>query len=194
MVGSSPQNQCSVSDGYIHFVARIRLVWRWAIRQRLDPVLLHADYSGKLVRGCFPWRPFFSWWRHQMDTFPHYWPFVWAIHWSPVISPHKGRWCGALKFYLICACTNNWVNTRDAGDLRRRRAHYGVTVMFSYLQANFRYRRMVSWRMPGRRLIFFTCKEAQWSCYNFIDFCTSGLGVDAIHWLPNLCFVCQCRG
>ena len=43
--------------------------------------------------------------------------------------PHKGRWRGALMFSLICAWTNGWANDRDAGDLRRHRAHYDVTVM-----------------------------------------------------------------
>ena len=30
---------------------------------------------------------------------------------------------------LICAWTNGWANYRDAGDLRRHRAHYDVNVM-----------------------------------------------------------------
>ena len=29
------------------------------------------------------------------------------------------KWCGALKFFLICAWTNGWSNNQDAGDLRR---------------------------------------------------------------------------
>ena len=61
--------------------------------------------------------------------FPHYWPFVWGIHRSPVNSPHKGQWRGTLTFFFICAWMNGWVNTREAGDLRRHRAHYDVTVM-----------------------------------------------------------------
>ena len=64
-------------------------------------------------------------WKH----FPHYWPFVRRIHRSPVNSPHKGQWRGALMFSLICARINDWVNNHEAGDLRRRRAHYDVTVM-----------------------------------------------------------------
>ena len=44
-------------------------------------------------------------------------------------SPHKGQWRGALMPSLICAWINNWVNNRDAGDLRHHRTHYGVTVM-----------------------------------------------------------------
>ena len=33
-------------------------------------------------------------------------------------------------FSLICVWINGWVNNRGAGDLRRYRAHYHVTVMF----------------------------------------------------------------
>ena len=70
-----------------------------------------------------------TWWRHQMETFPRYWPYVRGIHRSPVNSPHKGQWRGALMFYLICAWINGWVNNREAGDLRRNCAHYDVTGM-----------------------------------------------------------------
>ena len=65
-------------------------------------------------------------WKH----FPRYWPFVQGIHRWPVNSPHKSQWHGALMFSLICAWINGWVNNRDAGDLRRHRAHYDVTVMW----------------------------------------------------------------
>ena len=64
-------------------------------------------------------------WKH----FPRYWPFVRGIHRSPVNSPHKGQWRGALMFSLICARINGWVNNGEAGDLRRHRAHYDVGVM-----------------------------------------------------------------
>ena len=53
--------------------------------------------------------------------FPRYWPFVRGIHRSPVNSPHKGQWRGALIF--------SWVNNREAGDFKPHRAHYDVTVM-----------------------------------------------------------------
>ena len=32
---------------------------------------------------------------------------------APVNSPHKGQWCGALMFSLICAWTNGWINNRE---------------------------------------------------------------------------------
>ena len=52
-----------------------------------------------------------------------------GIHWLPVNSPHKGQWRGALMLSLICAWISGWVNHREAGDLRRHRAHYDVIVM-----------------------------------------------------------------
>ena len=54
-------------------------------------------------------------WKH----FPRNWPFVQGIHRSPVNSPHKGQWRGALMFSLICVWINDWVKNREAGDLRR---------------------------------------------------------------------------
>ena len=77
-------------------------------------------------------------WKH----FPCYCPFVRGIHRSQVISPHKGQWSGALMFSLICAWTNGSVNNRNAGDLRRHRAHYDVIeYMLHYCG--------IAW-MPGR--------------------------------------------
>ena len=68
--------------------------------------------------------------------FPRHWPFVRGIHRSPVNSPHKGDWRGTLVFSLIYARTNGWMNTRDAGDLRRHRAHYDIIVTIIWFQIN----------------------------------------------------------
>ena len=59
-------------------------------------------------------------WKH----FSRYCPFVRGIHRSPVNSPHKGQWRGALIFSLICAWINGWVTNGEAGDLRRHRVHF----------------------------------------------------------------------
>ena len=66
----------------------------------------------------------------KCQHYPRYWPFVREIHRSPVNSLHKGQWRGALLFSLICAWINACVNSREAGDLRRYRAHYDVSVMY----------------------------------------------------------------
>ena len=41
--------------------------------------------------------------------FPRYWPFVQGTCRSLVNFSHKGQWCEALMFSLICAWTNRWV-------------------------------------------------------------------------------------
>ena len=64
-----------------------------------------------------------------METFSALLAFVWGIHRSPLNSSHKGQRRGALMFSLISVWTNNWMNNRKAGDLRRYQAHYDVIVM-----------------------------------------------------------------
>ena len=41
-----------------------------------------------------------TWCRHQMETFPRYWPFVQGIHRSLVNSPRKGQWRGAIDGFF----------------------------------------------------------------------------------------------
>ena len=79
-------------------------------------------------------------WKH----FPRNWPFVRGIHRSPVNSPHKGQWRGALMFTLICVWINDWVNNREAGDLRRYRAHCDVIVRAEcYIAKSWMCRRVI---------------------------------------------------
>ena len=44
-------------------------------------------------------------WKH----FPRYWPFVRGIHQSPVNSPHKGQWRGALVVFFYPRL-NKWLS------------------------------------------------------------------------------------
>ena len=88
------------------------------------------------VRG-FQWRVSYLYLRIHDDViqckhFPRYWPFVLGIHQSPVNSPHKDQWRGALMFSLIYAWINGSVNNREAGYLIRHRAHYDVTLMTNF--------------------------------------------------------------
>ena len=94
--------------------------------------LEHMVHKGKAESSIArePWKEMFVHddvikWKH----FPRYWPFVRGIHWSPVNSPHKGQWHGASMFSLMYNQINGWGNNGEAGDLRRYRAHYDVTVM-----------------------------------------------------------------
>ena len=91
-------------------------------------------------------------WTH----FPRYWPFVRGIHQSPVNSPHKGQWRGALMFSLACAWINGWVNNREAGDLMRHRAHYDLTVMWPLWDNGL----VISKRVMSKRILrikFMSC-------------------------------------
>ena len=99
----------------------------------LDGFITNSEISTLLAVGrwvCISGgRTLISWWRHQMETFTRYWPFVQGTHRSPVNFPQKGQWRGALMFSFVCAWTNIWANNGNIGDLRRHRAHYDVTVM-----------------------------------------------------------------
>ena len=70
-----------------------------------------------------------TWWRHQMETFSALLAIFAGNSPVPGEFPHKGQWRGALMLSLICVWINAWVNNREAGDLRRHRAHYDVIVM-----------------------------------------------------------------
>ena len=48
---------------------------------------------------------------------PRYWPFVRGIHRSPVNSPNKGQWRGALVFSFICALNRRL--SKHCNDLKR---------------------------------------------------------------------------
>ena len=57
-------------------------------------------------------------WKH----FPRYWPFVRGIHRSPVNSPHKGQWRGALMVFFICTL-NERLSKQSRGWLFRSQSH-----------------------------------------------------------------------
>ena len=102
-----------------------------------DSVVSYLSHLDMQKHGLF--NPLSMTWFHEIFSFhddviiwkhlPRNWPFVQGIHRSPVNSPHKGQWRGALMFSLICAWINAWANNREAGDLRCHCAHYDLIVM-----------------------------------------------------------------
>ena len=72
-------------------------------------------------------------WKH----FPRYWPFVRGIH--------RGQMPVTRSFdvFLIYARINGWVNTGEAGDLRRHHTYYDVIVM--YVKRHTAYRLTIPW-------------------------------------------------
>ena len=55
------------------------------------------------------------------------------------VNSHKGQRRGALMFSLICVWINDWVNNREAGDLRCYCAHYDVIVTYPHSMTRARF-------------------------------------------------------
>ena len=105
----------------------------------------------------------------KWKQFPRHWPFVRGIHRSPVNSPHKGQWRGALMFSLIWAWTNSWANNGDAGDLRRHRAHYDVIVMGVSSLCN---------RLVQTQIVWSSCNTLRYCLWRFTNVDSYNLVID----------------
>ena len=68
-------------------------------------------------------------WKHLQ----RYWCFVRGIILSPVDSPHKVQWPGALMFSLMCAWTNGCANNRDALTSHFTKEHSPHTFIYHIL-------------------------------------------------------------
>ena len=143
-----------------------------------------------------------TWWRHQIETFS---ALLALCEGNPPVSGLQSR--ETLMYSLICAWTNGWAKTRDAGDLRRHRAHYNVTVIESNIvlctkcgeqsQANSQAICTTNWSVPFHH-------GGDLKCHKTVKFCEPLLpcvffllpgcytrhraeyqfGVDAALWLP----------
>ena len=103
-----------------HTTFHIYVIWLHFLFKKFSKIPLHVGFTEKNYK---------PWWRHQMETFSALLAICAGNSPVPVNSPRKGQWRGALMFSLICVWINGWVNNREAGDLRRHRAHYVVIVM-----------------------------------------------------------------
>ena len=92
----------------IQIMEKLASPWYWAHKGRRLDAIYHED--------VIKWK-----------YFPRNWSFVRGVHRSPVTSPNKGQWRGALMFSLICAWKSGLETPWDG--LRRHRAHYDVRVM-----------------------------------------------------------------
>ena len=68
----------------------------------------------------------YSWWRHQMETLS---PLLALCAWNPPVTGDFPAQRPATRSFDVFFDLNGWVNNREAGDLRRHRAHYDVTVI-----------------------------------------------------------------
>ena len=128
---------------------------KWDFMRRYFIVILSCIYYVCFFNYMYQW--FFM--PHddviKWKLFPRYWPFMRGIHRSPVNSPQKGQWRGALMFSLICAWINRWINNGEAGYLIRYRPRYDVIVMSILVrndenkdyQSNWHYRHFGNWNI-----------------------------------------------
>ena len=66
----------------------------------------------------------------QWKRFPRNWSFVRGIHRSRWIPHTKASYAELWCFFFICVWKSDWVNSREADDLRRYRCRYDVLVMY----------------------------------------------------------------
>ena len=106
-VSQPPVTEISLKITYLKFCSN--LSWANELNSSIGLAIL-TDITGITAVA-----PYLSTWRQisashddviKWKHFPRYWPFVRGIHRSPVNSPHKGQWRGALMFSLICARIN----------------------------------------------------------------------------------------
>ena len=90
--------------------------------------------------ALFTWNLLSAWWRHQMETFSALLAIC-AGNWPVTFEfPSQSQWPRALMFSLICA----WING-EAGDFRRHRAHYDVTIMYMNWKLLLPHLKKTSW-------------------------------------------------
>ena len=118
--------QRKIPSGWIPLNVGVRIPrGLWSSSDKYFALVPHLGRYSKIcpiIIGSYRswWSRKDAWWRHQMKTFS---ALLALCAGSPVNSPHKGQWRGALMFSLICAWINNWLNNRKAG------AHSDVIVM-----------------------------------------------------------------
>ena len=90
----------SNQSAYVPIPSRVvacqNLTWHWFLyRLQIDShIRWYAWYQSS---ECMWFHVVANKWKH----FPRYWPFVRAIHRSPVEPPFKVKWCGALIFFYL---------------------------------------------------------------------------------------------
>ena len=144
-----------------------------------------------------PWQSLHvSWWRHQMESFSAL-QAICAGNSSITGEFPAQKACDAELWSFISAWMNGWVNNRKAGDLKRRRAHHDVIVMFSitpnYIQIESRACVIVSLRINlwdvinHPHLIFNDFADPPLYCANFISMSQLKCGLLKLYDHIDLC-------
>ena len=125
--------QTCVCASIIWVIANIKILFYFDLGKNLCVKLnFNPNYKATMnytLNGltCQRWDS--PWWCHLIETSSALMAICAGNSPVPGEFPHKGKWHGSLMFSLIRARINGWVNTGEAGDLRRNRAHYYGIVM-----------------------------------------------------------------
>ena len=112
-------------------------------------------------------------WKH----FPRYWPFVGGIHRSPVNSPYKGQWRGALMFSMIYALnkrlSKQWWGWWFETPTRPLWRHYNDHIRPHYGGTRLRYsthqqiQQHMGWNYPKKPCRCWKCFQRRWQASSF---------------------------
>ena len=116
-----------LNDLILRVFWRIETLFTYYISRTYLAVITTAETCYRLIIRCDS-----SGWKHLVATVQQDKSIFARIH-DDVIKwtyfPYYWLLWGESMISLICAWTKGWTNNRDAGDLRRHRSHYEVTVM-----------------------------------------------------------------
>ena len=122
-----PQEQTSVKfkSKFKHFIQKMRLKTSSVNGSHLVQERWVKEYE--TARSCV-YFVLATWWLHQMETFSML--LVLCAGNSPFTSEFPAQRPVMRSFDIFFDLRiNGWVNNCEAGDLRRNRAHYDITVM-----------------------------------------------------------------
>ena len=96
------------------------------ITEEVQHIFTSSQLNANESIGRCNWSFLSTWWRHQMETFSAL--LATCAGNSPVTGefPSQGP---ETRSFAVFFDLHGWVNQREAGNLRRHRTHYAVTVM-----------------------------------------------------------------
>ena len=102
----------------------------WTQWHEISPRSVSAPTWMGYLFQIWRWGLNFSWWRHQLDTFPALLTLCAGI--SPITGefPSQRPLTRSFDAFIDLRLNKRFRNNREAGDLRRHRAHYDVNAMY----------------------------------------------------------------
>ena len=126
---------------YLNISRSLPTRWRFFYRNQyqvriyLLKLPLYVTIANTLRNSWMIFHDSISWWRHQIETFSALLAICAGNSPVPGEFPTQRPVTRSFDVYFDLRPINGWVNNREAGDLRRHRAHYDVIVMCHKIRA-----------------------------------------------------------